>query len=74
MPKRIRAVNRRVTASSISASLISPWRTAAGSVAYSWPHSSSVPFLTASAAAASRVATIWWCFQMSTMAQQSETT
>ncbi|MNI45185.1 hypothetical protein D3C73_996010 [compost metagenome] len=58
MPSRIRAANRRVTASSISASLIRPCRTAAGSVAYSWPHSSSVPFLTANAAAASRLGTI----------------
>ncbi len=58
MPSRIRAVNSWVTASSISASLIRPCFTAAGSVAYSWPHSSSVPFFTASAAAASRVGTI----------------
>lgn len=58
MPSRMRAANSRVTASSISASLISPCRTAAGSVEYSSPHSSSVPFFTASAAASSRVATI----------------
>lgn len=74
MPRRMRAVIKVFNAVSICASSIRPWRTAAGRVAYSSPHSSSVPCLTASAAACSRVATILWCFQISTIAQQSDTT
>ena len=45
-----------------------------GKVAILLAASSSVPFFTASAAASSRVATILWFFQMSTIAQQSDTT
>ncbi len=74
MPRRMREYISFCKALSTSASLIRPLRTALGSVEYSAPHSSSVPCFTASAAASSRVATILWFFQISTIAQQSDTT
>ncbi len=73
MPRRIRAVNRRVTASSISASLINPdarpteaWRTLAAF------QLGAIPDRQRRSGFARGHDMV--CFQMSTMAQQSETT
>ena len=61
MPRRMRACIRRVSATSISLSLMRPSCTALTRAAYSVPQSRSTPFFTASALAASTVSTTLWC-------------